>query len=295
MASKDIVIDCDPGIDDALAICLALASPELRLRGLTTVAGNRDLETVTRNASRLLALAGRPDVPVYPGCSRPILTPSLEAARVHGGDGLGGAALPEPQVGARAAHAVDFLIETIRSGSPHSLTLAAIGPLTNVALAFIKAPDVIARLDRIVLMGGASFGPPRAEFNFRTDPAAAHVVLDSGARVVMFGLDVTEQVRVGAEGKRRFHALASRCGQALAAMLDGHGEAEPALHDPCAIAYLIDATLFVGRQARIVVDYCPGPLAGRVLAQAGSQTLAMTEADAPRLIDLMLARLAALP
>jgi purine nucleosidase len=250
-----IILDCDPGIDDALAILLALCAPErIGLLALTTVAGNVPLAATTRNAGRVLALAGHPEVPIHPGCARAIMGPIERGAEVHGADGLGGVALPEPLRPVHPRHAVDTLVETVMEAPPGAITLCVTGPMTNVALALIKEPAVAARLKALVFMGGAAFVSGNmgeagvAEFNAFTDPHAAEIVLSAELpEVVMMGLDVTRQALVTREevpprpdghrlspGARALPGPAGHAPGRLRTGPDarpdrGHGTAEPSL------------------------------------------------------------------
>ena len=308
LAPLPILIDCDPGIDDAIAILLACASPELRILGLTTIAGNRALPIVSRNALRLLQLAGRPDISVHAGCARPLLQPEARFASVHGDDGVGGVPLPEATVALAEGHGVDVLIETFRREPEGSVTLVAIGPLTNVAMALVKAPDIAPRIKELVVMGGATFVPgnitPNAEFNFWVDPAAAHVVMNSAIPIVLFGLDVTLQVIASMERRARLHALPSQSGKLAARMIEAYAAGDPGLHDPCTIAWLVDRSLFTGIDCQMSVDYRPGPTFGQAIAAVqlrhvdktrGINVHVMREANADGVFRLLDERLARLP
>ncbi len=195
---EKIIIDTDPGQDDAFAILLALASPEVDLLGITTVAGNVPLALTTLNARKICELAGRPDTPIYAGCDRPMRVPLVTAEHVHGATGLDGYDLPDPVMPVQAQNGVDFLIETLRREPAGTVTLCPLGPLTNIATALSRAPDIAARIKRIVLMGGGFFEggniTPAAEFNIFVDPDAATVVLGSGVAVTILPLDVTHKV-----------------------------------------------------------------------------------------------------
>ena len=194
-----IIIDTDPGQDDAVAILLALASPdEIAVLGITAVAGNVPLALTEKNARIICELAGRPDIAVFAGCDRPLVQLLVTAEHVHGKTGLDGIALPDPTMPLQAAHAVDFIIDTLRAEPSGSVTLCPLGPLTNIATAFTRAPDIIARVKEIVLMGGAYFEvgniTPAAEFNIYVDPEAAEIVFQSGVPLVVMPLDVTHKV-----------------------------------------------------------------------------------------------------
>jgi purine nucleosidase len=251
---RRIIIDTDPGVDDAVAILLALASPELEVLGLVAVAGNLPLAVTELNARALVELAGRPDIPVFAGCPRPMSRTPVTAANVHGDDGLGGLALPAPAMPLRPQHGVDFLIETLREAAPNSVTLCALGPLTNIAVALVMAPDIVAGIAEIVLMGGAARLPgnitPAAEFNIHADPQAAALVFDSGVRVTMVPLEVTAELRGTPESHGAIGRLATRCGGAAARLIGPR----VAMHDPCVIAYLIAPDLFQGRDANVAVE-----------------------------------------
>lgn len=201
---SNIILDCDPGHDDAVAILLALAAPsQLNLLAITVTGGNVPLELTTKNTLRVIALAHREDLCVYAGCPRPLVRKIVTAEHVHGESGLdtgSGRLLELPDIEVAKQHAVNYLIDTIRAAADQSITLVATGPLTNVAAAFVMAPDIIDRLDKLVIMGGACHVPgnvtPAAEFNIYVDPHAAKAVFDSGVDLVVFGLDITHQMLV---------------------------------------------------------------------------------------------------
>lgn len=270
-----IIIDTDPGQDDALAILLALAaSDRLDLLGITTVAGNVGVALTTANALRILEVAGRTDVPVHRGASRPLLRKLCTAEYICGPDGLAGAGLPPPTIKARDQHAVPFIIETLRKAPDRSVTLCPIGPLTNLALVFAQEPDLAARVERIVIMGGArDMGniTPAAEFNFYVDPHAAHIVLNLGVPIVLFGLHATHQAVCTLEHVARIMALDTKVARAVAGMtsrprpnakvrlgVQGHPQ-----HDPCVIAWLLWPELFTGRDCHVAVETCSEETIGR--------------------------------
>ncbi|HVU77398.1 MAG TPA: nucleoside hydrolase [Gaiellaceae bacterium] len=270
MTPTRIVLDCDPGHDDAIAILLALASPELELVAVTTVSGNQTLDKTTSNALRVLELAGRGDVPVYAGADGPIVRDRDVAAHVHGESGLDGPDLPQPTAQAQLQHAVEFLAETYRADDPP--VLVATGPLTNVGLLFAAYPD--ARPERIVIMGG-SIGEgnrtPAAEFNIWADPEAAERVFKEGLDTTMVGLDVTHRALIRDEHTEQMRG-AGRVGKVVAELMDFytrfHRERYPDLdgapmHDPVCVAHLIDPTLMDVREAHIEVDCSTGPSWGR--------------------------------
>jgi purine nucleosidase len=211
-----VILDCDPGIDDALAIAFACAHPGLDLAGLTTVSGNVDLAKVTRNALSVLELAGRPDLPVVAGSGQPLLRPPLDARGVHGESGLGAAQLPTARAAPASGHAVDFLIDTI-GAAPGEITLVGVGPLTNIALALRREPRLAGWVRDFVIMGGSAGRgnvTPAAEFNIAADPEAAAIVFGAGWRVTMVGLDVTLQARATPDIQDRMRGL-GRLGNSL--------------------------------------------------------------------------------
>ena len=267
MAPRKIIIDTDPGQDDAIAILLALASPEdIDLLGITCVAGNVPLPLTKVNALKVCELAGHPDIPVFAGCDAPMKRKLVTAEHVHGKTGLDGIELPVPETKLQEAHAVDFLIEALRSEPSGSVTLVPIGPLTNIATAFDKAPDVIERVGEIVLMGGAYFEvgniTPTAEFNIYVDPEAAEIVFNSGAPITVMPLDVTHKALVTADRLEGFRSLGTKVGDAVASWTDfferfdkeKYGSAGAPLHDPCTIAYLIQPDLFTGREINVEIE-----------------------------------------
>jgi purine nucleosidase len=251
---RRIIIDTDPGVDDAVAILLALASPELEVLGLAAVAGNLPLAVTERNARSLVELAARSDIPVFAGCPRPIGRAPVNAEHVHGDAGLGDLMLPGPTTTPRPEHGVDFLIDTLRAAAPKTVTLCALGPLTNIAVALVMAPEIVAGIAEIVLMGGASRMrgniTPAAEFNIHADPQAAAVVFDSGVPITMVPLDVTADLRGTPEQLAPLRALATSCGAAATRLIGPR----VAMHDPCVIAYLIAPELFQGREANVAVE-----------------------------------------
>lgn len=257
---RTIVLDCDPGHDDAVAILLA--ARHLDLAAVTTVHGNQTLEKVTRNALRVLTLAGLEHIPVHPGAQRPLVGEPRHAPQVHGESGLEGAELPDPAAAPRPEHAVDFLRRAARDH--HDLVIVATGPLTNLATALRLDPDLADRIVEISLMGGAvSAGnvTPVAEFNVRADPEAARIVFRSGIPIRMSGLDLTHQALVGPDLLERLRGggrVASTCADLLAFSLEAvsalTGMQSTPLHDPCAVAWLIDPTLVEARRLPVDVE-----------------------------------------
>ncbi len=267
MNPRKIIIDTDPGQDDAVAILLALASPEeLDVIGITTVAGNVPLALTSRNARMVCELAGRSDVPVYAGCDAPMQRRLVTAEHVHGKTGLDGADLPPPKMPLQDGHAVDFLIDTIRSAPSDTITLCTLGPLTNVATAFEKAPDIAPRLHQIVMMGGAYFEvgnvTPAAEFNIHVDPHAAKIVFAAGVPLTVVPLDVTHKALITPERNAAIRDLGTPVGQAVAGMTEfferydkeKYGSIGAPLHDPCVMAYLLQPALFTGRKVNVEIE-----------------------------------------
>ena len=277
--SRTIIIDTDPGQDDAVAILLALASPELEVLGITAVAGNVPLALTERNARKICELAGRPEVKVFAGAARPMVRSLVTAEDVHGKTGLDGPELPEPGMPLQEQHAVDFIVETLMREQGGSVTLCPLGPLTNIALALEREPDIVPRIREIVLMGGGFFEggnvTPAAEFNIHVDPHAADVVLKSGIPVVMVPLDCTHKALTTAKRVAAFRDLGTRPGVATAEMLEfferfdenKYGTDGGPLHDPCVIAYLLKPELFSGRHINVTVE------------TASELTMGMTVAD----------------
>jgi purine nucleosidase len=265
-ARQKIIIDTDPGQDDAVAILLALASPEIELLGVTAVAGNVPLPLTQRNARIVCELAGRPDIPVFAGCDRPLVHPLITAEHVHGKTGLDGPQLPEPKMPLQDMHAVDFIIETLRREPAGTVTLVPIGPLTNIALAFRRAPDVAERVQRIVLMGGAYFEvgniTPAAEFNIYVDPEAADVVFRSGAPLVVVPLDVTHKALTTHARVEAFRQMGTEVGRMVAEWTDfferfdkeKYGSEGAPLHDPCTVAWILRPDLFSGREINVEIE-----------------------------------------
>lgn len=295
--TERIIIDCDPGVDDAAAILLAFGSSEFEILGITTVAGNIPLEKTEANARLICELANRTDIPVFQGCGRPLLYPERAGVTVHGKDGLGDIGLPRPASAPAERTAVQFIIDQVRA-APGEVTLAVLGPMTNIAVALSIDPGIAAFVKRIVFMGGAAFCPgnikERAEFNFYFDPHAAQAVVASGIPMVMFGLDVTHKAIITAQRTERMKGL-GKVGSIIADMLTAYGAGDPCLHDPCVIAYLIEPEIFTGIDGFVEVD-CVSPLAigqsvvsvtKRELAGRAPNCLIMTEVNADRLFELL--------
>jgi purine nucleosidase len=264
---RKIIIDTDPGQDDAVAILLALACPdELEVLGITAVAGNVPLALTQKNARIICELAGRPDLRVFAGCDAPIRRKLVTAEHVHGKTGLDGPQLADPVMPLQEQHAVDFIIETLRQQPAESVTLCPLGPLTNIAVAFEKAPDIIARVRQIVLMGGAYFEvgniTPTAEFNIYVDPEAAEIVFKCGVPLVVMPLDVTHKALTNRARVEAFRAMGTEPGRMVAEWTDfferfdmkKYGSEGAPLHDPCVIAYLLKPELFTGRHINVEIE-----------------------------------------
>jgi purine nucleosidase len=263
---RPVIIDTDPGTDDAIAILFALGSAEqLDVRALTAVAGNVSLELAQRNARVVRDWADRTDLPVYAGCARPLKGDLLTAEDVHGVSGMDGISIPEPKAGLAEGHAVDFLIGSLRSCPPASLTLCGLGPLTNLATALERAHDIKRGIAEIVLMGGAYFNggnvTPSAEFNTFVDPHAADLVFRSGLPLTILPLDVTHKALATPERIACLEKTGNHAGALVAQILTSLNSDQMhlglpgiPLHDPCVIAYLLDPSHFIGRYVNVVVE-----------------------------------------
>ena len=313
MSCKSIIIDTDPGQDDAIAILLALASPdEIDVLGITTVAGNVPLELTKKNARIVCELAGKSEIRVFAGCDRPLSRPLVTAEHVHGKTGLDGPTLPDPRMKLEQQHGVDFIIETLRTEPSGTVTLCPLGPLTNIAQALKKAPDITNRIAEIVLMGGAYFEvgniTPTAEFNIYVDPEAADIVLRSGIKIVIMPLDVTHKVLVTRPRNDAFREIGNRVGVAAAEMTDfferfdkdKYGSLGAPLHDPCVIAYLIKPDLFSGRHINVMIETTSDLTLGMTVADWWGVTnrpanvTFMKDVNADAFFDLLTVRLSRL-
>ena len=267
MSPRKIIIDTDPGQDDAVAILLALASPEdVEVLGVTAVAGNVPLPLTEKNARIVCELAGKTDTKVFAGANAPIKRKLVTAEHVHGTTGLDGPKMDEPTMPLQDQHGVDFIIETLRSEGTSSVTLCPLGPLTNIAMAFERAPDIIERVQEIVLMGGAYFQvgniTPAAEFNIYVDPEAAKIVFGSGVKITVMPLDVTHKALTTRPRGEAFRNLGNRVGEMVAEWTDfferfdkeKYGSEGAPLHDPCVIAFLIKPELFSGRFINVEIE-----------------------------------------
>jgi purine nucleosidase len=313
MSPRPVIIDCDPGHDDALAILLALGSPdELEVLAITAVAGNVPLALTEKNARKVCELAGRADLPVHAGCARPLVRELVTAEHVHGRTGLDGPELPEPRMSLAGAHAVDAIVEMLRAQAPGTLTLCPTGPLTNIAIALRKAPDVVPRIKEIVLMGGAiGLGnvTPAAEFNIYVDPHAAKVVFEAGVPLVMLGLDVTHQALVTPERLQAIRDLGTPLARIVGGLLEFYngydqtrgGRVGAPLHDPCVIAYLLDPRLFGGRACHVAIETQGEHTLGRTVVDWSRRTrhapnaTVINEVDADGFFALLTERLGRLP
>ncbi len=311
MSPRPVIIDCDPGQDDAVALFLAMASPEdVDIVGITAVAGNVPLALTQRNARIMCDLAGRADVPVFAGCDRPMRRDSVTAEHVHGSTGIDGMDLFDPATPLSDRHAVDFLVEAIKAAPDEGITLVATGPLTNVATAFGREPGIAANVREIVLMGGASREggniTPSAEFNIFVDPDAADAVFRCGRPLVVMGLDVTHQVISTPARVAAIAALDNPVARATASMLGffhrhdsaKYGTEGGPLHDPCTVAWLLSPGLFEGKPCNVSVETASSLTAGHTAVDFWHVTdrprnaLWVHSVDADGFYDLLTRRLA---
>lgn len=264
---RAIIIDCDPGQDDAINLFLAMASPEeIEILGITAVAGNVPLELTERNARLICDIAGRSDIPVFAGCDRPLVRPLITAEKVHGTTGIDGIEISEPSKRREKQHGVDFIVDALRNADDDEITLVPTGPLTNIATALGKAPDVLPKIREIVLMGGAMREggnySPSAEFNMLVDPHAADAVFNCGRPITQMGLDVSHQVLATRERIDRIREIDNLPAQATVGMLDFFKRHDMAkydflgapLHDPCTVAYLLEPAIFEGKPCNVSIE-----------------------------------------
>ena len=313
MTRRKIIIDTDPGQDDAFAILLALGSPdELEVLGLTVVAGNVPLALTEVNTRKICELAGRPDIRVYAGCDAPLKRKLVTAEHVHGKTGLDGPILPAPVMPLQDQHAVDFIIDTLRREPAHTVTLCPLGPLTNIAQAFLVAPDIIGRVQQIVLMGGAYFEvgniTPAAEFNIYVDPEAAEIVFRAGVPLVVMPLDMTHKALTTRARVEKFRAMGTEVGRVAAEWADfferfdmeKYGSEGGPLHDPTVIAYPLRPDLFKGRHVNVEIETVSELTLGMTVADWWGVTdrpanaLFIRDIDAQGFFDLLTERLARL-
>ncbi|MDH0650155.1 nucleoside hydrolase [Pseudomonas sp. GD03858] len=312
-APRDLIIDTDPGADDVVALLLAMASPEeLKIRAITTVAGNVRLEKTSRNARLAREWAGREEIPVYAGAGRPMVRTPIYAANVHGEEGLTGVKVHEPKKPLAKGNAVQYLIDTLSAAEPHSITVAMLGPQTNLALALIQKPEIVNGIKEVVVMGGAHFNggniTPTAEFNLFADPHAAEVVLASGVKLTYLPLDVTHKVLTSDARLKQLAAVNNHASKLVVDILnayikfdmDNYGMPGGPVHDASVIAYLLKPELFKGRQVHMVVDSREGPTFGQTIAdwygvlKQPANVMWIEEGDAQGFFDLLSARLARL-
>ncbi len=277
MDKEKIILDSDPGEDDAVAILLAVGSPNIDLLGISTVGGNQSIDKVTYNARAVLKQAGREDIPVYQGADRPILRPLQSGAYVHGETGLNGTVVPEPTVPIGDKHGVNWIVETIMSHEPKTITLVPTGPLTNIALALRMEPAIAERVKRVVLMGGGVFEANKtaaAEFNIATDPEAARIVFEAPWDVTMVGLDVTHKALCKPDIQKEIEETCGKTGAFMSGLMDGFRAAyqanqdfvDPPVHDPCTVAYIIDESVLTTRRCNVEVVTQDGPALGETVA-----------------------------
>ena len=301
---RKILLDCDPGHDDAVAMMLAWGNPSIELLGVTTVGGNQTLDKVTRNALSVATVVGMHDVPIAAGCRLPPVRPVEIAPDVHGDSGLDGVELPEPAVELDPRHGVDLIIETIMSNEPGTVTLVPTGPLTNIAMAARKEPRIVERVQEVVLMGGGYHvgnWSPVAEFNIKVDPEAAHIVFNEKWPIVMVGLDLTHQALATDEVAERIAAVPGSVSQFTLGLFtffrkayqDAQGFEFPPVHDPCTLAYLIDPTIVETVKVPLDVELNGSLTTGmtvadfRAPAPEDCHTKVATRLDAPRFWGLV--------
>nr|WP_314871899.1 nucleoside hydrolase [uncultured Pseudomonas sp.] len=313
-APRELIIDTDPGADDLVALFLAMASPgELNIRAITTVAGNVRLEKTARNARLAREWAGREDIPVYAGAGRPLVRAPIYAAEVHGEEGITGVQVHEPKQGLAAGNAVQYLVDTLSAAKPHSITIAMLGPQTNLALALIQQPEIAQGIKEVVVMGGAHFNggniTPVAEFNLYADPHAAEVVLASGVKLTYLPLDVTHKLLTSDARLKQLSAVNNRASKQVVDILNAYiqhdiqlyGMPGGPVHDASVIAYLLKPEMFSGRQIHMSVDSREGPTFGQTVAdwygvlKQPANVMWVEEGDAQGLFDLLNERLARLP
>ncbi len=314
MARKKILIDCDPGQDDAVMLLLAFGARDvLDIAGITTVAGNVPLTKTQRNARIICELAGVSDVPVFAGCERPMMRCLVTAEHVHGREGIDGTDIYDPALPLQSTHAVDFIVDTLMEAQDDSVTLVPTGPLTNIGMAIVREPRILSRIKEIVLMGGAlregGNTTPSAEFNIYVDPHAADIVFHSGRPIVVMPLDVTHQVMTTSRRTAAIGKLGNKTGTAVQAMLEfynrydeeKYGTDGGPLHDPCTIAYLLEPDLFSGKEINVAIETQSELTMGATVAdiwhvtERDANATWMHGVNADGFFDLLNRKLAALP
>ncbi|HHB81890.1 MAG TPA: nucleoside hydrolase [Devosia sp.] len=313
-APQKIIIDTDPGQDDAVALLLALASPqELEVLGIVSVAGNVGLAQNSKNALKIVELSGRDDIRVYAGCDRPIRRTPVTAEHVHGQSGLDGPDLPDPKISLEDVHGVDFIIQTLENSPGNEIILCALGPLTNIAMALVRAPHIAPKIKEIVLMGGGCFEggniTPTAEFNIYVDPEAADIVMHCGAPITIIPLDVTHAALATKDRLQSFLNMGNKTGAAIHQMLtfserfdlEKYQWRGAPLHDPCVIAYVLAPDMFSGRFINVEIEVSSELTRGMTVADFWGVTDREPNATFMRYIDdghyytMLVERLATLP
>lgn len=310
---KKIIIDTDPGQDDAVAILIALASPELDVIGITCVAGNVELEKTTINALKVCELAQRNEIVVHAGAAEPISGKLVTAKHVHGKTGLDGASFPEPRMKLSEVHAVDFIIETLLASKGKEVSLCALGPLTNLAIAMNKEPKIKSKIDQIVLMGGGFFEggniTPTAEFNIFVDPEAAAIVMNSGVKIVMLPLDVTHKVLATKDFIEKVSTIGSKSSYAVTGLLNFFGRYDSKkygsdgapLHDPNVIAYLLKPEYYGGKGVNVEIELQSELTLGMTVTdwwrvtEKKENVYFIKDVDTERVLELFISRLSNLP
>ena len=309
----DLIIDTDPGADDVVALLFAMASPqELNIRALTTVAGNVRLDKTSRNARLAREWAGREEIPVYAGAPQPLLRTPIYAENIHGKEGISGVTVHEPKKGLADGNAVDYLISTLSTAKPHSITIAMLGPQTNLALALTQAPEITQGIKEVVVMGGAHFNggniTPVAEFNLFADPLAAEIVLKSGVKLTYLPLDVTHKILTSEARLKKIADLNNNASKVVGDILneyvkgdmEHYGMTGGPVHDATVIGYLLKPELFTGRQANMVIDSRDGPTFGQTIVdwydglKHDKNVFWVENGDAQGFFDLLTERLARL-
>ena len=308
-----IIIDTDPGQDDAVALLLAFASPELEVLGITAVAGNVPLPLTELNARKICELAGQNSAKVFAGCDKPLERVLVTAENVHGRTGLDGPDLPEPKLKLQGQHAVDFIIETLMAREPGTITLCVLGPMTNIATAMMREPQIVPRIKSIVAMGGGFFEggnvTPTAEFNIYVDPQAAALVFASGIPITLLPLDCTHQALTTKARIEKFWAMRNSAGPAIASLLEfferfdeaKYGTDGGPLHDPCVIAWLLKPELFKSRHVNVEIETASDLTMGMTIidwwrvTDRKANTTVCRYVDAQGFFDLLTERVATLP